>query len=165
MAVSLFYQDYNKAFTDLSNQTKRPNAGPVQSEKMSQLEQELRSDNKDDKEKRANMAAGTAAVPTDQQRRQIQSLVPRDTGFRRTGNKLGDYSAILGQQRTDAQMSHLAQPMLVSTIESKRGDFRLQDANQQYGILSSSFGLAARSNRVFKKAKKNPKMNNQDHWM
>ena len=162
MAVSLFHQDYNKAFTDLS-QTKRPNAGPVKSEKMSQLEQELRSDNKDDKEKRANMAAGNAAVPTPQQRRQIQSLVPQDTGFRRTGNRLGDYSAILGQQRGDFQ--HLAQPMLASTIESKRGDFRLQDANQQYGILSSTFGLAARSNRVFKKAKKNPKMNNQDHWM
>ena len=163
MAVSLFHQDYNKAFTDLSNQTKRPNAGPVQSEKMSQLEQELRSDNKNDKEKRANMAAGAAEVPTPQQRRQIQSLVPRDTGFRRTGNKLGDYSAILGQQRGDVQ--HLAQSMLASTIESKRGDFRLQDANAQYGILSSTFGLAARSNRVFKKAKKNPKMNNQDHWM
>ena len=55
--------------------------------------------------------------------------------------------------------------MLASTIESKRGDFRLQDANSQYGILSSTFGLAARSNRVWKKAKKNPKMSNQDSWL
>ena len=162
MAVSLFHQSYNQAFTDLS-QTKRPNAGPVQSEKMSQLEQELRSDNKDDKEKRANMAAGNAAVPTPQQRRQIQSLVPQDTGFRRTGNKLGDYSAILSQQRSDAM--HLAAPMLSSTIESKRGDFRLQDANEQYSMLSSTFGLATRSNRTWKRAKKNPKMSNQDHWL
>ena len=145
MAVSLFHQEYNKAFTDLS-QTKRPNAGPVKSEKMSQLEQELRSDNKEDKDKRVYMAAGNAFVPTPQQRSQIQSLVPQDTGFRRTGNKLADYSAILSQQRSDAM--HLAQPMLASTIESKRGDFRLQDANAQYGILSSTFGLAARSSRV-----------------
>ena len=164
MAVSLFHQSYNQAFSDLSSQTKRPTAAvPAQSEKMSQLEKELRSDSKDDLGKRANMAAGNAAVPTPQQRRQIQSLVPQDTGFRRTGNKLGDYSAILGQQQTDAQ--NLVQPMLASTIESKRGDFRLQDANSQYGILSSTFGLAARSNRVWKKAKKNPKMSNQDSWL
>ena len=162
MSVSLFHQNYNQAFADLS-QTKRPNAVPAQSEKMSQLEKELRTDNKDDKNKQANMLAGNAAVPTPQQRRQIQSLVPQDTGFRRTGNKLRDYSAILSQQRSDAM--HIAQPMLASTIESKRGDFRLQDANAQYGILSSTFGLAARSNRVWKKAKKNLKMNNQDHWL
>ena len=162
MAVSLFHQNYNQAFVDLS-QPKRPNAVPAQSDKMSQLEQELRSDNKEDKEKRANEAAGNASVPTPQQRRQIQSLVPQDTGFRRTGNKLGDYNAILTQQRNDAM--HLAQPMLASTIESKKESFRLQDANEQYGVLASTFGLAARSNRLWKKAKKNPKMSNQDSWL
>ena len=162
MSVSLFHQNYNQAFADLS-QTKRPNAVPAQSEKMSQLEKELRTDNRDDKEKRANMAAGNAAVPTPQQRRQIQSLVPQDTGFRRQGNKLGDYSAILSQQRQD--FTHLAQPMLASTIESKKESFRLEDANAQYSMLSSTFGLATRSNRAWKRAKKNPKMNNQDSWL
>ena len=38
MAVSLFHQNYNQAFVDLS-QPKRPNAVPAQSDKMSQLEQ------------------------------------------------------------------------------------------------------------------------------
>ena len=129
---------------------------PAQSSKLDALEQELRSDDKAKQVQQDSQAAGNAAAPTPDQRQKLQQYAPRDAGFRYFGNKLGDYSGLLSQQREYAQ--RIAQPMLASTLESAKESHKLASANRQMDYLSSQFGLNARSQRVWKKAKKTPKM-------
>ena len=93
----------------------------------------------------------------------LQQYAPKDAGFRYFGNKLGDYSGLLSQQREDA--ARFTQPMLASTLESQKESHKLASANTQLNYLSSQFGLNTRSTRVWKKAKKYPKMNNQDNFL
>ena len=136
---------------------------PVQSSKLDALEQELRSEEKSSQVKQDSQAAGGAAAPTPDQRQKLQQYAPRDAGFRYFGNKLGDYSGLLSQQREDA--ARFAQPMLASTLESAKESHKLASANRQMDYMASQFGLNARSARVLKKARKNPKMSVQDHFL
>jgi hypothetical protein len=127
------------------------------------LEKELRNENKAEQAAQDSQAAGGAAQPTPDTRQKLQMYAPKDTGFRYYGNKLGDYSTMLIQMRADAQ--HLAQPMLASTLESKKEAHKLATANAQLDLLANQFGLNARADRVFKKARKTPKMSAQDHFL
>ena len=136
---------------------------PAQSSKLDALEQELRSEGKSSQTKTDSQLAGNAEAPTPDQRQKLMQYAPRDAGFRYFGNKLGDYSGLLSQQREDA--AKFAQPMLASTLESQKESHKLASANTQLNYLSSQFGLNTRSTRVWKKAKKYPKMNNQDHFL
>ena len=136
---------------------------PAQSSKLDALEQELRSEGKSSQVQQDSQLAGNAAVPTPDQRQKLQQYAPRDANFRYFGNKLGDYSGLLSQQREDA--ARFTQPMLASTLESQKESHKLASANAQLNYLSSQFGLNTRSTRVWKKAKKYPKMNNQDHFL
>jgi hypothetical protein len=136
---------------------------PAQSSKLDALEQELRSEGKSSQTKTDSQLAGNAEAPTPDQRQKLMQYAPRDAGFRYYGNKLGDYSGLLSQQREDA--AKFAQPMLASTLESQKESHKLASANTQLNYLSSQFGLNTRSTRVWKKAKKYPKMNNQDHFL
>ena len=136
---------------------------PAQSSKLDALEQELRSEGKSSQVQQDSQLAGNAAVPTPDQRQKLQQYAPRDANFRYFGNKLGDYSGLLSQQREDA--ARFTQPMLASTLESQKESHKLASANTQLNYLSSQFGLNTRSTRVWKKAKKYPKMNNQDHFL
>ena len=136
---------------------------PAQSSKLDALEQELRSEGKSSQTKTDSQLAGNASAPTPDQRQKLMQYAPRDAGFRYYGNKLGDYSGLLSQQREDA--AKFAQPMLASTLESQKESHKLASANTQLNYLSSQFGLNTRSTRVWKKAKKYPKMNNQDHFL
>ena len=133
---------------------------PTQSSKLDALEQELRSEGKQQQQQQDSQLAGGAAAPTPDQRQKLQQYAPRDAGFRYYGNKLGDYSTLLSQQREDS--ARFTQPMLSSTLESQKESHKLASANRQMDFLSSQFGLNARSTRVWKKAKKNNKMANQD---
>ena len=157
---SLFQQSYNTALLNLD---KKDSKEPVQSKKLDQLEAELRSENKEQNEQRSNELAGNASVPTQDTRQKLQQLAPRDVGYKYFGNKLGDYSSLLSQQRQDAQ--RLVQPMLQSTLESAKEAHKLASANDDLSMLANQFGLHARSNRVYKKAKKVGKMNAQDHFL
>ena len=136
---------------------------PAQSSKLDALEQELRSEGKSSQTNTDSQLAGNASAPTPDQRQKLMQYAPRDAGFRYYGNKLGDYSGLLSQQREDA--AKFAQPMLASTLESQKESHKLASANTQLNYLSSQFGLNTRSTRVWKKAKKYPKMNNQDHFL
>ena len=136
---------------------------PQQSNKLDALEAELRSESKSSQQQQDSQLAGNAAAPTPDQRQKLQQYAPRDAGFRYFGNKLGDYSGLLSQQREDA--ARFTQPMLASTLESQKESHKLASANTQLNYLSSQFGLNTRSTRVWKKAKKYPKMNNQDHFL
>ena len=136
---------------------------PAQSSKLDALEQELRSEGKSSQVQQDSQLAGNAAAPTLDQRQKLQQYAPKDAGFRYFGNKLGDYSGLLSQQREDA--ARFTQPMLASTLESQKESHKLASANTQLNYLSSQFGLNTRSTRVWKKAKKYPKMNNQDHFL
>ena len=136
---------------------------PAQSSKLDALEQELRSEGKSSQVQQDSQLAGNAAVPTPDQRQKLQQYAPRDANFRYFGNELGDYSGLLSQQREDA--ARFTQPMLASTLESQKESHKLASANTQLNYLSSQFGLNTRSTRVWKKAKKYPKMNNQDHFL
>ena len=136
---------------------------PAQSSKLDALEQKLRSEEKSSQVKQDSQAAGGAAAPTPDQRQKLQQYAPRDADFRYFGNKLGDYSTLLGQQREDA--AKFAQPMLASTLESQKESHKLASANRQMDYMASQFGLNARAQRVWKKAKKNPKMSVQDHFL
>ena len=156
---SLFQQSYNTALLNLDKTAKEP----VQSKKLDALEAELRSENKEQKTEQNNQLAGAASVPTPDTRQKLQQYAPRDAGFRYYGNRLGDYSGLLSQQREDA--ARFTQPMLASTIESQKESHKLVSANRQMDYMASQFGLNARSTRVWKKAKKYPKMGNQDHFL
>ena len=136
---------------------------PAQSSKLDALEQELRSEGKSSQQQQDSQLAGNAAAPTPDQRQKLQQYAPRDAGFRYFGNKLGDYSGLLSQQRGDA--AKFAQPMLASTLESQKESHKLASANRQMDYMASQFGLNARSQRVWKKAKKTPKMSVQDHFL
>ena len=136
---------------------------PAQSSKLDALEQELRSEGKQQQEQQESQLAGGAAAPTPDQRQKLQQYAPRDAGYRYYGNKLADYSTLLGQQREDS--AKFLQPMLASTLESAKESHKLASANRQMDYLSSQFGLNARSQRVWKKAKKTPKMSVQDHFL
>ena len=136
---------------------------PAQSSKLDALEQELRSEEKNSQMKQDSQLAGGAAAPTPDQRQKLQQYAPRDAGFRYFGNKLGDYSTLLRQQRQDS--ARFTQPMLSSTLESQKESHKLASANRQMDYMASQFGLNARSTRVWKKAKKYPKMGNQDHFL
>ena len=136
---------------------------PAQSSKLDALEHELRSEGKSSQTKTDSQLAGNAEAPTPDLRQKLMQYAPRDAGFRYYGNKLGDYSGLLSQQREDA--AKFAQPMLASTLESQKESHKLASANTQLNYLSSQFGLNTRSTRVWKKAKKYPKMINQDHFL
>jgi hypothetical protein len=136
---------------------------PAQSSKLDALEQELRSEGKSSQQQQDSQLAGNAAAPTPDQRQKLQQYAPRDANFRYFGNKLGDYSTLLSQQREDA--ARFTQPMLSSTLESQKESHKLVSANTQLNYMASQFGLNARSNRVWKKAKKVSKMNVQDHFL
>ena len=136
---------------------------PAQSSKLDALEQELRSEGKTSQQQQDSQLAGNAAAPTPDQRQKLQQYAARDAGFRYYGNRLGDYSGLLSQQREDA--AKFAQPMLASTLESAKESHKLASANRQMDYLSSQFGLNVRSQRVWKKAKKTPKMSVQDHFL
>ena len=136
---------------------------PAQSSKLDALEQELRSEGKSSQTKTDSQLAGNAEAPTPDQRQKLMQYAPRDAGFRYYGNKLGDYSTLLSQQREDA--ARFTQPMLSSTLESQKESHKLASANRQMDYMASQFGLNARSTRVWKKAKKYPKMGNQDHFL
>ena len=133
---------------------------PAQSSKLDALEQELRSEGKTSQQQQDSQLAGNAAAPTPDQRQKLQQYAARDSDFRYFGNKLGDYSGLLSQQREDA--ARFAQPMLASTLESQKESHKLASANRQMDYMASQFGLNARSQRVLKKARKNPKMSVQD---
>ena len=135
---------------------------PAQSSKLDALEQELRSEGKSSQQQQDSQIAGGAAAPTPDQRQKLQQYAPREAGFRYYGNRLGDYSTLLSQQREDA--ARFTQPMLSSTIESQKESHKLVSANSQMNYMASQFGLNARSTRVWKKAKKYPKMENQSTW-
>ena len=156
---SLFQQSYNTALLNLDKTTKEP----VQSKKLDALEAELRSENKDQKTELSNELAGAAPVPNPDMRQKLQQYAPRDVGFKYYGNKLGDYSSLLSQQREDAQ--RLVQPMLASTLESAKESHKLANANDDLSMLANQFGLHARSARVYKRAKKVGRMNVQDHFL
>ena len=158
---SLFQNTYNTALLDLSGQPKKD--VPAQSEKLDALEKELRSEAKSDKTKRSSEIAGNASQPTPDQRQKLQQYAPRDANFKYYGNKLGDYSTLLAQQRQDAQ--RIAQPMLASTLESQKESHKLANANEQYNMLANQFGLNVRADRIWKKAKKNPRMSAQSSWL
>ncbi len=136
---------------------------PVQSGKLDALEQELRSEGKSSQLQQDSQLAGNAAAPTPDQRQKLQQYAPKDAGFRYYGNKLGDYSGLLSQQREDA--ARFTQPMLASTLESQKESHKLASANRQMDYMASQFGLNARAQRVWKKAKKYPKMSVQDHFL
>ena len=156
---SLFQQSYNTALLNLDKNTKEP----VQSKKLDALEAELRSENKEQKIELSNELAGAAPVPNPDMRQKLQQYAPHDVGFKYYGNKLGDYSSLLSQQREDAQ--RLVQPMLASTLENQKESHKLASANDDLSMLANQFGLHARSNRVYKKAKKVGRMNVQDHFL
>ena len=157
---SLFQNTYNTALLDLSGPKKDV---PAQSEKLDALEKELRSEAKSDKTKRSSEIAGNASQPTPDQRQKLQQYAPRDANFKYYGNKLGDYSSILAQQRQDAM--RIAQPLLASTLESQKESHKLANANEQYSMLANQFGLNVRADRIWKKAKKNPRMSAQSSWL
>ena len=136
---------------------------PAQSSRLDALEQELRSEGKSSQTKTDSQLAGNAAAPTPDQRQKLMQYAPRDAGFRYYGNKLGDHSTLLSQQKEDA--ARFTQPMLSSTLESQKESHKLASANRQMDYMASQWGLNARSNRVWKKAKKYPKMGNQDHFL
>jgi hypothetical protein len=161
---SLFQQSYNTALIqmDPSNKKQKPDV-PAQSDKLDQLEKELRMDNKQQKTQQANMTAGTAQAPTTDQRQKLQQMAPTDANYKYFANKLGDYSSLLSQMRTDSE--RLAQPMLASTLENQKESHKLAAANEQFSLLSNQFGLNARADKVFKKAKKYPKLSNQSSWL
>ena len=121
---SLFQNTYNTALLDLSGPKKDVPA--AQSEKLDALEKELRSEAKSDKTKRSSETAGNASQPTPDQRQKLQQYAPRDANFKYYGNKLGDYSTLLAQQRQDAQ--RIAQPLLASTLESQKESHKLANA-------------------------------------
>ena len=157
---SLFQNTYNTALLDLSGPKKDV---PAQSEKLDALEKELRSEAKSDKTKRSSEIAGNASQPTPDQRQKLQQYAPRDANFKYYGNKLGDYSTLLAQQRQDAQ--RIAQPMLASTLESQKESHKLANANEQYSMLANQFGLNVRADRIWKKAKKKTRMSAQSSWL
>ena len=156
---SLFQQSYNTALLGMDKRKTEP----VQSEKLDALEKELRSENKEQAAQQANQSAGNAQTPTPDMRQKLQQLAPTDVGFKYYGNKLGDYSTLLQQMRTEAQ--RVAQPMLASTLENKKESFKLAQANDELAMLANQFGLNARADRVYKKAKKKPRMSAQDHFL
>ena len=159
---SLFQQSYNTALMQMDNKKQKPDV-PAQSDKLDQLEKELRMDNKQQKTQQANMSAGNAQIPTTDQRQKLQMYAPTDAGFRYYENKLRNYSSLLSQMRTDSE--RLAQPMLASTIENQKEANKLAQANEQFSLLSNQFGLNHRADKTFKKAKKNPKLSNQSSWL
>ena len=158
---SLFAHTYNTALLDLSAPPKKD--VPAQSQKLDALEKELRSEAKADKTQRSSEIAGNASQPTPDQRQKLQQYAPKDASYKYFGNKLGDYSTLLAQQRQDAQ--RIAQPMLASTLESQKESHKLASANEQYNMLANQFGLNVRADRIFKKAKKNPRMSAQSSWL
>jgi len=157
---SLFQQSYNTALLNLDRKDSKE---PVQSKKLDALEAELRSENKEQKTELSNELAGGASVPSPDTRQKLQQYAPSDVGFKYYGNKLGDYSTLLSQQREDAQ--RLVQPMLASTLENQKESHKLANANDDLSMLANQFGLHARSARVYKKAKKVGRMNVQDHFL
>ena len=160
---SLFQQSYNTALMQMDNKKQKPDV-PAQSDKLDQLEKELRMDNKQQKTQQANMSAGNAQIPTTDQRQKLQMYAPTDANFKYYENKLGNYSSLLSQMRTDSE--RLAQPMLASTLETgQKESHKLAAANEQFSLLSNQFGLNARADKVFKKAKKYPKLSNQSSWL
>ena len=161
---SLFQQSYNTALINLdpANKKQKPDV-PAQSDKLDALEKELRMDSKQQKVQQANMSAGNAQLPTADQRQKLQQIAPTDAGYKYFGNKLGDYSSLLSQMKTDSL--RLAQPMLASTLENQKESHKLAAANEQFSLLSNQFGLNARADKVFKKAKKYPKLSNQSSWL
>ena len=78
---SLFQQSYNTALMELDPSNKKQKDVPAQSDKLDQLEKELRMDNKQQKTQQANMSAGNAQVPTTDQRQKLQMYAPTDAGF------------------------------------------------------------------------------------
>ena len=156
---SVFNQSYNTALLGLDKRKTEP----VQSEKLDALEKELRTENKQQASQQASESAGNASTPTPDMREKLQQLAPKDVDFKFYGNKLSDYSTLLTQMRTDAQ--RIAQPMLASTLENKKESFKLAQANNELAMLASQFGLNARADRVYKRAKKNPRMSAQDHFL
>ena len=156
---SLFQQSYNTVLLGLDDKK----SDPIQSDKLDALEKELRSETKTREGARVNELAMNASVPTLDTRRKLEQLAPKDVEYKYYGNKLGDYSNLLKQMKTDAE--RLAQPMLASTLENQKESHKLAQANDQLSMLANQFGLNARANRMFKKAKKNPRMNAQDHFL
>ena len=155
---------YMNSVTEQQGPKKTKREEPAQqSSKLDALEQELRSEGKSSQTKTDSQLAGNAEAPTPDQRQKLMQYAPRDAGFRYYGNKLGDYSTLLSQQREDA--AKFAQPMLASTLESQKEAHKLVSANTQMNYMASQFGLNSRSTRVWKKAKKYPKMSNQDHFL
>ncbi len=69
---SLFQQSYNTALMELdpSNKKQKPDV-PAQSDKLDQLEKELRLDNKRQKSEQSSLSAGNAQVPTPDQRQKL----------------------------------------------------------------------------------------------
>ena len=133
------------------------------SDKLTQLEAELRNDTMKAKQEQNNQSAGGAQQPTNEQRRMQMKYDPQTQDYNLYGNQLGDFSTLLKQMTTDVEGGTNA--MQLSTLESKKEIVRLEDANEQWDMITSQFGLTSRGDKVVKKAMKTNKLDGNSSWM
>jgi hypothetical protein len=136
---------------------------PLNSAKLTALEQELRRDTIAAKTEATSQSAGTSQFGTEQQRAMIEQFDPQNTQFNAYGNQLANYDTLLKQMREDTLGSSRA--MELSTLESAKETTRMSMDQNHFMMLSHQYGLNSNADRSYRKAKKYSRMQADESWM
>lgn len=135
------------------------------SKKIHDLENEF-TDEKEQVESVQNQTLGVSGRPTTKQKRmqlmydQEEPLFPAESGF------LDGYMRLIKEtnKNTQAIYDNII-PMDVNVMSHKSlSDNAIKDNNDRLHMISNQFGLAGRSLKTEKKAKKHKRLDNQVNW-
>lgn len=135
--------------------------GQAPSAKVNELESVLRAQVINEKEEFASPDAGQQLSQSDPRKKKLSDslYLGKDDMYKQYSNHLADYTNI------SKQMSGVSDSALraleLSTLESKKELYRIQQTNSDLSMVASQFGLETASDRQYKRRRKINRMTGQ----
>ena len=135
--------------------------GGATSTKVNELERVLRAQVINGKEQFASPDAGQKLAQSDPRKKMLSDslYLGKDDMYKKYSNHLADYTSLSKQMSGVSDSAVRA--LELSTLESKKELYRLQQTNSDLSMVASQFGLETASDRQFKRRKKINRMTGQ----
>lgn len=134
-------------------------------DKIANLEQELRRDEIKKDDGVQSQMNNNAETPTPEQAALQKAFAPQDVNVNNQPNPLADYSRLVQQQRNLGGLQQgLVRSMLVTTMEGQTSAQKISQRDDPgFDMLAATFGLSQKSDKTYKKQKKEKKMDWQQY--
>jgi hypothetical protein len=131
------------------------------SSKVNELEAVLRAQVVNQKEQFASPDAGQQLAGSNPRKRILSDslYLGKDAMYKKYSNHLADYANISKQM--DGLSDSALRALELSTLESKKELYKLQQTNSDLSMVASQFGLETASDRQFRRRKKINRMSGQ----